>query len=171
MTGHTDGGTDRHHSTAPCSLLWKQPVLLAAGQSPPLARLAVPIATCIQQHQCTKTTKFGRHDNVVEGSKELILVWPKSQPQFYKSWKFGEDRSGRCWDNWYDRTTTTTTVLRPLHSSNCISRHLQLTTGGFCWCSKVLLPASSCWLHALTERTPVYRPFVRDYPGKPVPER
>jgi len=36
--------------------------------------------------------------------------------------------------------TTTTTVLRPLYRSTCVGQHLQLTTGGFCWC-KVLLPA------------------------------
>jgi len=35
--------------------------------------------------------------------------------------------------------TTTTTVLRPIYKSTCIIRHLQLRTGGFCWC-KVLLP-------------------------------
>jgi len=27
----------------------------------------------------------------------------------------------------------TTTVLQPLYRSTCISRHLQLRTGGFCW--------------------------------------
>ena len=32
-----------------------------------------------------------------------------------------------------------TTVLRPLYKSTCVSRHLQLRTGGFC-CCKVLLP-------------------------------
>jgi len=31
---------------------------------------------------------------------------------------------------WFSETTT---VLRPLSSSTCISRHLQLRTGGFCW--------------------------------------
>ena len=36
-------------------------------------------------------------------------------------------------------TTTTTAVLRQLYRSTCVSSHLQLTTGGFCWC-KVLLP-------------------------------
>jgi len=35
-------------------------------------------------------------------------------------------------------------VLRPLYRSTCVSRHLQLRTGGFCWC-KVLLPACHCW--------------------------
>ena len=34
-------------------------------------------------------------------------------------------------------TTTITTVLRPLYRSTYISRHLQVRTGGFCWC-KVL---------------------------------
>jgi len=38
----------------------------------------------------------------------------------------------------------TITVLRPLYSSTCVSRPLQLRTGGFCWC-KVLLPACPCW--------------------------
>ena len=37
-----------------------------------------------------------------------------------------------------------TAVLRPLYTSSCVSRHLQLRTGGFCWC-KVLLPACLCW--------------------------
>ena len=32
---------------------------------------------------------------------------------------------------------TTTTVLWPLYRSTCVSRHLPLRTGGFCWC-KVL---------------------------------
>ena len=36
-------------------------------------------------------------------------------------------------------TTHTTNVLQPPHRSTCVSRHLQLRTGGFCWC-KVLLP-------------------------------
>ena len=45
-------------------------------------------------------------------------------------------------------TTTTTAVLRPLYSSACVNinintRHLQLRTGGFCWC-KVSLPARPC---------------------------
>jgi len=33
-----------------------------------------------------------------------------------------------------------TTVSWPLYSSTCVTWHLQLRTGGFCWC-KVLLPA------------------------------
>ena len=40
--------------------------------------------------------------------------------------------------------TTTTTVLQPLYTSTCVSRHLQLRTGGFCWCN-VLQPACPCW--------------------------
>ena len=43
----------------------------------------------------------------------------------------------------YSRMTTTT-ILRPLYRSTCISQHLQLRSGGFCWC-KVLLPACPCW--------------------------
>ena len=35
------------------------------------------------------------------------------------------------------------TVLQSLHRSTCVSRHRQLTTGGFCWC-KVLLLACPC---------------------------
>jgi len=44
-------------------------------------------------------------------------------------------------DHW-----TTAAVLLPLHRSTCVSvsRHLQLRTGGFCWC-KVVLPACPCW--------------------------
>jgi len=41
-------------------------------------------------------------------------------------------------------STTTITILRPLYSSTCVSRHLQLRTGGFCRC-KVLLPTCPCW--------------------------
>jgi len=41
-------------------------------------------------------------------------------------------------------TTTNTIFLRPLYMSACISQHLLLRTGGFCWC-KVLLPACPCW--------------------------
>ena len=41
-------------------------------------------------------------------------------------------------------TSTTTTVLQPLHRLTCISWHLQLWTGVFYWC-KVLLPACTCW--------------------------
>ena len=37
----------------------------------------------------------------------------------------------------------TTTILRPLHRSTCISRPLQLSTGGFCWCG-VFLPTCPC---------------------------
>jgi len=38
---------------------------------------------------------------------------------------------------------TTTTILHTLYRTTCISQHLQLRTGGFCW-SKVLLPACHC---------------------------
>ena len=41
---------------------------------------------------------------------------------------------------------TTATTLWPLYRSVCVSRHLQLRTGGFCWC-KVLLPAYPCYQH------------------------
>ena len=34
--------------------------------------------------------------------------------------------------------TTTSTVIWPLYRSTCVSQHLQLRTGGFCWC-RVLL--------------------------------
>jgi len=40
--------------------------------------------------------------------------------------------------------TTSVTILLPLYRSTCFSWHLQLRTGGFCWC-KVLLPACPCW--------------------------
>jgi len=54
--------------------------------------------------------------------------------------------SMRCCSN---IPTTTTTVLRPLYRSTCVSRHLQLRTGGSCWC-KVLCPhALADWLPAL----------------------
>ena len=39
---------------------------------------------------------------------------------------------------------TTSQQPPPLYRSTCISRHLQLRTGGFCWC-KVSLPACPCW--------------------------
>ena len=35
-------------------------------------------------------------------------------------------------------------ILWPLYRSTCIIRHLQLRTGGFCWC-KGFLPARPCW--------------------------
>jgi len=38
------------------------------------------------------------------------------------------------------KTTTTTTILQQLYRSTCVSQHLKIKTGGFCWC-KVLLPA------------------------------
>ena len=31
-----------------------------------------------------------------------------------------------------------------IYWSTCVSRHLQLRAGGFCWC-KVILPACPCW--------------------------
>ena len=37
-----------------------------------------------------------------------------------------------------------TIVSRPFYRSTCVSRQLQLRTGGFCWC-KVLLPTCPCW--------------------------
>jgi len=40
---------------------------------------------------------------------------------------------------WDGIATTTTTILRTIYRLTCVSRHLQLRTGGFCWC-KVLLP-------------------------------
>jgi len=46
-------------------------------------------------------------------------------------------------------------ILRPLHRSTCISRHLQLRTGEICWC-KVLLPACPCW------RQPVHLDYGED---------
>jgi len=46
---------------------------------------------------------------------------------------------------------TTTTVLQPVYRSACISQHLQLRTGGFCWC-KVLLPSCPCcWQPVLSD--------------------
>ena len=36
-----------------------------------------------------------------------------------------------------------TTVFWPLYRTTCTSWHLELTTGGLCWC-KVLLPACQC---------------------------
>ena len=44
----------------------------------------------------------------------------------------------------YISTTTTTTILQPLYRTTCISQHLQLRTGRFCW-SKVLMPMCCCW--------------------------
>ena len=41
-------------------------------------------------------------------------------------------------------TTHKNTVLQPLYRSTCVSRHYQLRTGGFCWCT-VLLPVC-LWL-------------------------
>ena len=41
------------------------------------------------------------------------------------------------------RHLTTAVVLRPLCRSTCVSRHLQLRTGGFC-CCKVVLPMCPC---------------------------
>jgi len=40
-------------------------------------------------------------------------------------------------------TITTASVLQPLYRTTCISRHLQLRTGGFCW-GKVLPPIYPC---------------------------
>jgi len=45
---------------------------------------------------------------------------------------------------WICMHTFTTTVLRPLYRTTCVSQHPQLRTGGFCW-SKVLLPRRPCW--------------------------
>ena len=42
-------------------------------------------------------------------------------------------------------TASATTVSLPLYRSTCVSRHLQLRTGGFCWCN-ILLPTCPCWL-------------------------
>ena len=43
---------------------------------------------------------------------------------------------------WMGRNiTTTATILRPLYRSTCISWHLQLRTGGFCWCKVLCLHA------------------------------
>ena len=47
--------------------------------------------------------------------------------------------------SFYERSAiTTTTILRPLYRSTCVSLHLQFRTGGFCWC-KALLPTCLCW--------------------------
>jgi len=47
-------------------------------------------------------------------------------------------------------------ILWPLYRSTCISWHLQLRTGGFCWC-KVLLPTCPCWqLHKF-----IHTPYTR----------
>jgi len=40
--------------------------------------------------------------------------------------------------------TTSYHRFRPLYMSTCVSQHLQLRTGVFCWC-KVSLPACPCW--------------------------
>ena len=42
------------------------------------------------------------------------------------------------------------------HRSICVSRHLQLRTGGFCWC-KVLLPTCPCW------RQPAHSDYGEDW--------
>jgi len=39
----------------------------------------------------------------------------------------------------------TTTVVWPLYRSTCVRRHLQLRTGGFCWCKVLLLARPSRW--------------------------
>jgi len=50
-------------------------------------------------------------------------------------------------------TTTTTTISRPLYRSTCImySQHLQLRTGGFCFCEKFY------WLHGLADANHAFR--------------
>ena len=56
-------------------------------------------------------------------------------------------RTAKCQvlENFYIQICETAkkTSKRPLYRSTCVSRHLQLRTGGFRWC-KVLLPACPC---------------------------
>ena len=47
--------------------------------------------------------------------------------------------------NELQKTNNKAIVLRPLYRSACVSRHLQLTTGGFCWRAKFYCP------HALAD--------------------
>jgi len=42
------------------------------------------------------------------------------------------------------KNQTNCPFVRPLYRSSCVSRHLQVRTGGFCWCI-VLLPTCHCW--------------------------
>jgi len=61
-------------------------------------------------------------------------------------WNEADNNNGTANCLWWGKNNnTTTTVLRPLCRSVCVSQHLQLRTGGFCWC-RVLLPACPCFL-------------------------
>jgi len=51
--------------------------------------------------------------------------------------------------------TTTTTQQRPLYRSTCVNWHLQLRTGGYCWCN-VLIPTCPCW------QQPAYLDYAED---------
>ena len=55
-------------------------------------------------------------------------------------------------------TTTTTTVWRPLYRWTCVSRHLQLRTGGFYWC---MLEFSSIVLSTLSVSVPYIMKLVQ----------
>ena len=64
-------------------------------------------------------------------------------------------------------TTTTTTVLWPLNRPTCVSQHLQLRTGRFCW-SKVLLHTCRYWRqlsHLVREKTLAFSSTVLRAPS------
>jgi len=76
-------------------------------------RICLPVISC-QPHSYTVVFETVALSIVTAA---LYLLWTLHTAQFITS------------------TTTTTTVvlLRPLYRTTCISRHLQLRTGGFCW--------------------------------------
>jgi len=89
--------------------------------------------------------------NVVRGLQStnvhpaITLDCHRCNPQAQSSKSFVDHTIDLPRQNFKVQTTTsTTTVIRPLYRLTCVSQHLELKTGGFCWC-KVLLPACPCW--------------------------
>jgi len=85
---------------------------LDSGQNPTSARLAVPLAACVQKiYSVNKTDKnwLPWQRPLRDRKPNFILAI------FYQPWKFGEDRSGGLWDSLIGlteivKTTTTTTT-------------------------------------------------------------
>ena len=91
------------------------------------------------------------------GGLAWLSVWSEVQTCIWPSWcqchslSLAPVKSRLVLPSWYrltgvvpDKGPLNGCVCVCVYRSTCISQHLRLRTGGFCWC-KVLLPAWSCW--------------------------
>jgi len=121
-------------------------LLSASTQSPSPTRPAPP--TCAPLIGCTKECFYGYRTDRLGCPRCRCNRCPplNCAKKCRDGFAYGADgcKLCRCLGQLRpNHTHAHTTVSRPLYRSACVSRHLQLRTGGFCWC-KVLLSACPC---------------------------